>query len=593
MKTPDSQAFFFGDGQRPLFGVLHASRAGGAPLGLVLCNPFGFEAICAHRTLRHVAEEAAATGIPALRFDYDGTGDSAGNDSESGRLAAWVRSIHLAADELKRISGCTRIAFLGIRLGATLAALAASERDDADALIALAPVVSARTYLRELRAMQSASVGTAAAMNADAGSHPAIEAMGFIVSEETREALSKVELTKLARAPAPHVLILDRDDLPTAERWNAALGGQGAHSEHHALPGYVEMMFAPHSSVVPRVMLDHTRDFLAGRRTALAAAGVTAIGQPARSSVLLDSGDGKIQVRESVEFVGGARTVFGVLTAPAEGKPRSAIVLLSAGATHHIGPSRLYVTLARQWAALGYAVFRMDVSGIGDSQPHAGEDENIVYTRHAAGDVAATATWLRAKVGVAECYALGLCAGAYHAFKAAVGGVPLDGVVMINPLTFFWKDGMSLDEKLADQRVIQGAAYYRKNAFSGVIWRKLLRGEVNLLNVAQVVASRARVTVRQTLRDIAKALHLKISDDLGRELETVARRGTNMLFVFADHEPGIELLRMQGGSTVGKLREHHKLDVQIIPNADHTFTAWAARQQLTSYLIATMTMIAP
>ena len=101
------------------------------------------------------------------------------------------------------------------------------------------------------------------------------------------------------------------------------------------------------------------------------------------------------------------------------------------------------------------------------------------------------------------------------------------------------------------------------------------------------------MTVRQTLRDIAKALHLKISDDLGRELETVARRGTSMLFVFADHEPGIELLRMQGGATVGKLREHNQLDVQIIPNADHTFTAWAARQQLTSYLIATMTMIAP
>ncbi|HTU66752.1 MAG TPA: alpha/beta hydrolase [Steroidobacteraceae bacterium] len=591
-----SQPFFFGDDTRPLFGVLHRASPG-ATLGLVLCNPFGFESICAHRTLRHIADEAAAAGIPALRFDYDGSGDSAGSDSDPDRLGAWLRSVHGAADELKRVTGCTRIALLGVRLGATLATLAAAERDDVAGVIALAPVVSARTYLRELRAMQSASVGTASSMGGDAASQPALEAMGFIVSAETRDALSAIDLAKAARAPAPHVLILDRQDLPVAEKWHAALAAQGVSAERQVLPGYVEMMLAPHSSIVPAAMLDATRQFLAARRAAPSPAVATATaaapaGDVTRTSVLQDAGDGT-RVRESVEYVDASRTVFGVLTAPRDATPRSAIVLLSAGATHHIGPSRLYVTLARQWAALGYAVFRMDVSGIGDSRPHPGEPENVVYTRHAAQDVAATANWLRAKVGVAECYALGLCAGAYHAFKAAVGGVPLDGVVMINPLTFFWKDGMSLDEKLADQRVIQGAAYYRKNAFSGAIWRKLLRGEVNVLNVAQIVLSRAAVTLRHATRDVAKFLNLKVSDDLGRELETVAGRGTNMLFVFADHEPGIELLRLQGGSAVGKLRDARKLDLQIIPNADHTFTAWAARQQLTSYLVAAMSLIAP
>jgi predicted alpha/beta hydrolase len=590
------QPLFFGDDARPLFGWLHpAARAGGA-LGLVLCNPFGFEAICAHRTLRHLAAEAAAAGIPTLRFDYDGTGDSSGNDADPDRLAAWVASVRRAIDELKRASGCTRVALAGIRLGATLAALAADGRDDVDCLVALAPVVSARAYLRELRAMQSASVGTsgAAAAAGAAPTVPALEAMGFIVTESTRAALSAVDLTKLPRSPAPHVLIVDRDDLPAAARWHEALAMLGARAERHVVPGYVEMMFAPHSSVVPRAMLNLARDFLARRSAALAAAAPATTqqtGYAPRTAVRQRAG--ATSVRESAEFVDATRTVFGVVTTPAEGAPRAAIVLLSAGATHHIGPSRLYVTLARRWAALGYAVFRMDVSGIGDSRPHAGEDENVVYTRHAGTDVATAANWLRTRFGVAECYALGLCAGAYHAFKAAVGGVPLDGVVMINPLTFFWKDGMSLDEKLADQRVIQGAAYYRKNAFSGVIWRRLLRGEVNVINVAQVLLSRAGVTLRHAARDVAKFLRLKLSDDLGRELETVAGRGTNMLFVFADHEPGIELLRLQGGSTVGRLREARKLEMQIIPNADHTFTAWAAREQLTSYLLAAMSLIAP
>jgi len=85
--------------------------------------------------------------------------------------------------------------------------------------------------------------------------------------------------------------------------------------------------------------------------------------------------------------------------------------------------------------------------------------------------------YLRQRAGVSECRALGLCSGAYHAFKAAVGGAPLQTVVMINPLTFFWKEGMSLDAPLTDRRVISEAHRYREAAFRLHSWRKLMRGE--------------------------------------------------------------------------------------------------------------------
>ena len=35
----------------------------------MLCKPFGYEAICAHRGLRAFANSAAALGVPTLRFD--------------------------------------------------------------------------------------------------------------------------------------------------------------------------------------------------------------------------------------------------------------------------------------------------------------------------------------------------------------------------------------------------------------------------------------------------------------------------------------------------------------------------------------------
>jgi len=110
-----------------------------------------------HRALRHCAEAAADAGIPALRFDYDGTGDSAGTDLDPDRLSAWIASVHGAQRLCGARPACDRVCFLGVRLGATLAALAASERSDVAGLIALAPVVSGRAYTRELRALQMAS----------------------------------------------------------------------------------------------------------------------------------------------------------------------------------------------------------------------------------------------------------------------------------------------------------------------------------------------------------------------------------------------------------------------------------------------------
>src|SRR6185312_15051671 len=93
-------------------------------LGIVIVPPFGHDDTCAHRTLRHLAETSARSGFIALRFDLDGCGDSAGDDSDRVRSA-----------------GARQLLLVGIRLGATLAALAAQRRDDVAALVAFNAVI--------------------------------------------------------------------------------------------------------------------------------------------------------------------------------------------------------------------------------------------------------------------------------------------------------------------------------------------------------------------------------------------------------------------------------------------------------------------
>ena len=56
----------------------------------------------------------AAQGIPTLRFDWHGTGDSAGSDSDPSRRAAWHQNIRDAVAWMRSKLGCRRISIVGL-----------------------------------------------------------------------------------------------------------------------------------------------------------------------------------------------------------------------------------------------------------------------------------------------------------------------------------------------------------------------------------------------------------------------------------------------------------------------------------------------
>jgi hypothetical protein len=278
---------------------------------------------------------------------------------------------------------------------------------------------------------------------------------------------------------------------------------------------------------------------------------------------------------ETATYLDGERTLFGILTAPetngAAGGPQpKRIVLLNAGAVHHVGPNRLYVGLARRWAAMGHVVLRLDVSGIGDSAPRPGEPENVVYTARSLEDIAVALDYLRRTLGTAPTYLMGLCSGAYNAVRAAAAGQPIDGIVPINPLTFFWKEGMSLDYPA--YRVVADARRYSTAVLRLDAWKKVLRREVNLRPAAEVVIRRGAARVARHLRDAARTVGRPFPEDLGNDLGLIAKRGGRIRFVFAAGDPGQDLLREQAGSAVGQLRNRGALTVDVIDGPDHTFT---------------------
>ncbi|MFZ5892892.1 MAG: serine aminopeptidase domain-containing protein [Myxococcota bacterium] len=583
-RTP--RPVFFGPRERPCFGWIHLAEGGNRSVGLVLCKPFGYEGICAQRSVRHFAEHAAAIGLPAIRFDYEGTGDSAGSDRDPARVDAWVRSVHAAIDELKRRSGVTRVIVLGLRLGATLGALASAERSDVASFIGIAPVVSAKAYLRELRALQMALALSPPpeGFRAPEGER---EAAGFAISAETQEKLTTVDLARAPVRPAGRVLLLDRDDLPMCEGWAKALRAAGDEVDHQRVQGFTELVLDPHHAQVPdsivRLCMAFMRESLERAAPAEGIATSVAVDESdtSQAEFVVDG----VRIRETAAWLSAEHPLFGVLSEPAAAPsgPRKAFLLLNSGAIHHIGPNRMYVALARSWAARGHTVLRADLSGLGDSKPRPGEAENVVYSSHAQEDVGDALAFLQSRPGVSKVYAVGLCSGAYNSFKAAVAGHRMHGVVPINPLIFFWKEGMSLD--LPQQHeVVQDAQRYSRMVRRGDAWKRLFTGRVKLSRVAEVLLQQSGILLAGYARGIGRRLGRPFPDDLGVELEIVADRDINMQFIFAAADPGVELLRVQGGRTVQRLAESGKLARHFITGANHTFTAIWMQEELSSTL---------
>ncbi len=76
-----SGPFFFGEPQ--LYGAYHGPQSTTeSTTALLVCPSIGHEHTRAHRAIKLLCEAAARAGVSALRFDYSGVGDSAGEFSQ-------------------------------------------------------------------------------------------------------------------------------------------------------------------------------------------------------------------------------------------------------------------------------------------------------------------------------------------------------------------------------------------------------------------------------------------------------------------------------------------------------------------------------
>ena len=167
----------------------------------------GHEYVNSHRALRQLAVGLADAGLPVLRFDYYGCGDSSG-EAEQGSITRWVEDVSTAASELRTRSGMSRVCVVGLRLGATLAAFAGSRQEYFDSLVLWEPVINGRSHLEELAALHKDMLRFRPKPKRSKRSGAYIEMLGFSWSRLLHAQMVELDLTKIAERPAARVMIM-------------------------------------------------------------------------------------------------------------------------------------------------------------------------------------------------------------------------------------------------------------------------------------------------------------------------------------------------------------------------------------------------
>ncbi len=166
---------------------------------------------------------------------------------------------------------------------------------------------------------------------------------------------------------------------------------------------------------------------------------------------------------------------FGVLTESLDGERAGiCVVWLNAGPQRRTGPNRMWVELARRWAAQGVPSLRLDLAGIGDA---GGDSRPLIDARSFfvpdyLEQVESVLDALQARGLPARFLLGGLCSGGYWAFQTTILDQRACAALMLNPGVLVYDGGLG--------HAIRSTRTVWRRAFKRSTWRRLVRGQITL-----------------------------------------------------------------------------------------------------------------
>jgi hypothetical protein len=203
--------FYFGDSDKQLYGVYDPPKSNEfSDTGVLLCYPMAQEYMRCHWASRQLVSHLSRAGMHCMRFDYYGTGDSAGMASDAS-LGQWRSDINTGLTELKDISGASKVSLVGLRLGAAISATAPVKNHRVRNLVLWDPVVSGSLYIDSLREMHKSLLDRLKRLHRNRKNQHYSgmeELIGFRYSDRMITEIESIKLLELMEFNAENVFLI-------------------------------------------------------------------------------------------------------------------------------------------------------------------------------------------------------------------------------------------------------------------------------------------------------------------------------------------------------------------------------------------------
>jgi hypothetical protein len=234
------EIFYFGRGPRTLLGLRHPPIAR-PRASMLVCTPLLQEGIRCQRALWSLSEALATAGIDVLRFDWFGSGDSAGTSVDID-VPGLVDDI-AAAEFLMRTSadagqaGLARPRLFGLRSAALpLLAYASARREPVDVVL-WAPALDGRALAAAWREQHRRQLHTAGRFLSAETASEDDELLGFVIDRDLLEDFGAWHGSDLLLPAGSRLVIAQWPASPVDEAFVDAQRDAGVMVEHFDLDG--------------------------------------------------------------------------------------------------------------------------------------------------------------------------------------------------------------------------------------------------------------------------------------------------------------------------------------------------------------------
>jgi len=550
-------------------------------IGLLIVPPLGNEQRRTQRPFRLLMQNLAKQGYTTLRFDWTGTGNSSGNGSDLLSMNQWCEDIRDAAHKLSQ--SCSTMDIVAVRTGALIAASTDLFQTDVRKRYYWDPVFSGQQWLQDMKLLQQRIMSDSFRFLRERklDSSNITEFAGLTISKPLQHALIECDMRKLLTDNKwnhdSHLLLTnpvgaeDYNDLPchihtVAEEndWN------------NERATTVDMRINKAASLIADLLIS---DSITDNKIKIHNNRRTPQSKPISiGNVGCNSAGTQSHPIEAVSNFGSGSQFVGVYTPPIyTSKAAPCILYITAGLLHHVGPTRLYVELARSLSNQQVAGFRFDLSGIGESET---SSMGGYFTERSVVEIRAAMDYIQATFHHDQFILLGLCSGADDALATAQQDERVAGLVLLNGYAY----------KTGKFRFYRFKEFYLPRILMLKKWKSRFK---KLLSNTSLNDSQQETSASATMSDEDREAVIAMDDDYryipsqeqtGLLIDSLSKRDVNMYFIYTGSEHEDYAYKGQLMDMFPRHRNNPGLQEDYIKDADHTYILQADRDKLAGLL---------